>query len=205
MAISKKVNWTDDLLSRLGQSADADIARDLGISHVTVARKRESLGIKAARYCSKDFEWTPENLALLGQYPDVEVANMLNLARRSVWEKRTKLGIKPKGRKGKRNHPNLAEQCILELGTCPDSILAKKYQASDEVIYRERKRRNIPAFKSTKLLTDELRAELGTITDLALALKYGVSQASIRRFRHALSIPAYSAVKRKFDQLAPND
>jgi hypothetical protein len=192
----KKDCWTEDVLAQLGKATDASIARSLGVSSMTVQRKREQLGIPRRKVSmissdrSVEFSWTAESLALLGAESDASVAAKLGLNRKGVWAKRTSLGI-PRCSKRAKSKEVLSEELISKLGKVPDSDLAREYQVPDYLLYTLRKERSIAAFVRTDPVIDELKRELGTASDYTLATKYSVSPSRVRNLRNTLNIPPF--------------
>ena len=87
--------WTQPALALLGQEADAEVAKQLGISKASVVAKRQELGIApvAGAASSQRFEWTDEAVALLGTASDARIAAQLGLSRLTVYNARVARGI----------------------------------------------------------------------------------------------------------------
>lgn len=88
---------------------------------------------------------------------------------------------------------------LSELGTAPDSKLAKKYRISKQSISNKRKEIDIPPHRSVAnrwnpLInwTPELDALVGTMTDVKLAEQLGVGTHVVFMRRVNLGIPPYS-------------
>lgn len=93
----RKVVWTKRDLARLGKEPDLSLAKDMGISHSAVNRKRRDLGIPARLPMHR---WTEAECSLLGRLSDREIGDRLGLSPRSVMWKRLSLSIPPpRGRK----------------------------------------------------------------------------------------------------------
>jgi hypothetical protein len=78
-----------------------------------------------------------------------------------------------------------------------NSELANRFGIPDDLVYRERKRRNIPKLKTEQPLSEALLAELGTDSDRAIGMKHGVLCSKVRRLRLSRGIPAYKRPNRK--------
>ncbi|MCG7374208.1 hypothetical protein [Pseudomonas luteola] len=201
--------WTEEILALLGKATDASIARRLGVSSMTVQRKREQLGIPRRQVSmvssdrSVEFSWTAESLALLGVESDASVASKLGLNRKGVWAKRTSLGI-PRCSKRSKDNDELPEELILKLGKVPDSDLAREYGVPDYALYKARKERSIAAFVRIDPAIDELKRELGTASDYTLATKYSASPSRVRSLRNALNIPPFKPSSNKLKE-SPNN
>jgi DNA-binding CsgD family transcriptional regulator len=88
----RKVVWTKRALVRLGKEPDLSIAKDMGISHSAVNRKRRALGIQSRLPMHR---WTEAECSLLGRLTDREIADRLGLSQRNVLWKRLSLGLPP--------------------------------------------------------------------------------------------------------------
>ncbi|AMP05794.1 DUF746 domain-containing protein [Collimonas pratensis] len=85
--------WTAKTEALLGTASDRTIAAELGINRITVARRRQELGI--ASFGTKAVVWTAEMDAQLGTNIDTVVAQKLDV---TVWQvswRRRQLNIPP--------------------------------------------------------------------------------------------------------------
>lgn len=86
--------WTEREIALMGTKTDVEVARELGISKVTVQKKRVQLGITTDFSRTLDRgKWTPEILARLGEEPLQKIAEELGVTREAVRRKCLKLGI----------------------------------------------------------------------------------------------------------------
>lgn len=189
------------MLALLGTESDTALGNRWSMSRMTVARKRQSLEI--ASYDLKRggfngetlFRWSLESLALIGKEPDAIVAKRLGINRRAVYKMRLSQGLAP-AKRAPRVHA-LPPEAVLLLGEVRDSELAHRFDIPDDLVYRERKQRNIPKLKTAQSLSEALLAELGTDSDRAIGMKHGVPCSKVRRLRLSRNIPAYKRPNRK--------
>jgi DNA-binding CsgD family transcriptional regulator len=83
--------WTNGVLRRLGRDSDTEIARQLGLTAATVAKKRQEIG--GSKWRLK--RWAPREDAVLGTLPDREAARRLGRTYKAVKHRRHLLGIEP--------------------------------------------------------------------------------------------------------------
>jgi transcriptional regulator with XRE-family HTH domain len=79
--------WTPRVLAALGKKPDAQIAAELGLTEVYVARKRQERGLKLRQLRW----WTAAEEALLGTAPDAVIARRLKRTVESVAKRRQRL------------------------------------------------------------------------------------------------------------------
>lgn len=90
----REIDWSDEMLERLGREPDAVVARVVGAAPQTIAKKRTALGIPPTRMSAR---WTANQRALLrGRLSDSEVARRLGRTVMAVETKRRELGIRPR-------------------------------------------------------------------------------------------------------------
>lgn len=86
------------------------------------------------------------------------------------------------------------------LGTVPDRVVAEKANVSIQVIFTERRKRDIKAFSphimtKRKKLTEEnfmsLISKLGKVKDIVLASDYGISREYVRQLRNHRNITKF--------------
>ncbi len=92
------IEWTDEMISRLGIQSDKAIAEILGISPMAVFKKRRELEIgpsqpQTGRSRGASPFWTPERDALLGTASDQKIANQLGIPMHQVAYRRKSLEI----------------------------------------------------------------------------------------------------------------
>lgn len=88
-----KIDWTliDPLI---GTRPDSAIAREFGVSHTIIARRRRLLGKEKAPERESSINWVLYD-AMLGTESDVDVAKKLGCSKRTVQRRRNELNIKP--------------------------------------------------------------------------------------------------------------
>lgn len=85
-----KIEWTQGQLSMVGEMPDLRLARLMGVSTMTVKRKREALKIPRCKGI-----WNHKNRALLGTMSDSALAKRLRITQQRVSQVRNQEGIKP--------------------------------------------------------------------------------------------------------------
>lgn len=87
-----KFRWTaaDDAL--LGTATDAEVAKRIGITMLSVFKRRQKLGIPPHQRQTLSKSWGLAELGLLGQYPDEQVAELLKRPVDAVRRKRIQIG-----------------------------------------------------------------------------------------------------------------
>ncbi len=77
------------------------------------------------------------------------------------------------------------------LGMEPDADIARDLGVSREAVRMKRKKFNIPAFRPSRIITDECRADLGVLRDEEVAQKHGVPITWVKQTRRksAISLP----------------
>ena len=88
-----RINWTPDLVARLGKEPDLDIANELGCEKRTVAYRRAKLGIPASYEFRGALQWTPEMDDKVGLDFDYKIAAKLGVSTDAVRKRRDQLGI----------------------------------------------------------------------------------------------------------------
>jgi DNA-binding CsgD family transcriptional regulator len=186
------VEWSEDMVSRLGTDTDAAIAEELRLSASSVAYKRRRLGIRAYGPDSGGprprVRWRRSMLALLGKAPDREVAKRLGLTREQVWWKRQQLGIRsfvppPRPVEWPRwalrllgwRHTEIARR----LGIQPKTVLAKRQQLG------------IPAFAEERpIVRTKALKRLLALPNRVLVREHGLSVSMIGRLRREYGVRA---------------
>ena len=86
-------DWKPEMLKRLGQVPDDQLAFEIGLSYQSVAEKRLELGIPAKRRSS--LKWTDQIIKKMSKLSDAAIALELGCSTTLVQLKRTELGIAP--------------------------------------------------------------------------------------------------------------
>lgn len=73
-------------------------------------------------------------------------------------------------------------------GLSPDAELAHRFGIPDDLVYRDRKRRDIPKLQGEKPLSEALLADLGTDSDRPIGLRHGLHYSKLRepRLKHQI-------------------
>lgn len=108
---------------------------------------------------------------------------------------RLRQGLAP-AKRAPRVH-SLPPKAVPLLGKLRDAELAHRFGIPDDLVYRERKRRDIPKLQDEKPLSEALLADLGTDSDRAIGLRHGVHYSKVRQLRLKRQIPAYKRPNRK--------
>jgi hypothetical protein len=88
----EEINWTPEMVAKLGKFPDAQIGREHGISHGAVALERDRRGI--SKWVDPRIRpWTTEDDALHGTVSDREVSRITGRDIASVHARRKELGI----------------------------------------------------------------------------------------------------------------
>ena len=149
---NQAITWTPDMLTKLGQVSDAQLASEFGVSITSVRSKRLSLGIDAYFPQSSDVQWTPAMDALLGKNSDAAVAAELNINARSVSRRRRALDIAAYDSNSsvmKIRHYWTAEDDAL-LGTMPDNKVAEKLGLHPISVFNRRHRIGVLSYRANK-------------------------------------------------------
>lgn len=179
-------SWTPEMVALLGKSIDREVAVQLGLNQRAVFMERQTRGIAAYRLTKP--MWTDTALSLLGTMSDQDAATKLGFKKSQVMVRRTSLGIAAY----KPAELTWTAEMVALLGKSPDPKVATKLGLHVLVVYRERKRRSIPAFDQTFLWTDEAISLLGTISDPDTANRLGITKNEARNKRASLKIAAFA-------------
>lgn len=173
---------------KLGVINDCIIAKEYGVSEISIARRRKLLGIPACKTHSKRFNWEP-HIPLLGQMDDEVVSKLLGISRSAVTLKRNSLGIPPFVPPPK---PPIDWDAIAHLfGKIPDVKIGKDYNIPHLEVGKERHRRGIAKFGDLGIDWNEVAKRMGNEPDLKLAREYGCHESTIRSRRRKLGIPDF--------------
>lgn len=88
---------------------------------------------------------------------------------------------------------SLPPEAVPLLGKLRDAELAHRFGIPDDLVYRKRKRRDIPKLQDEQPMSEALLAKLGTDGDRAIGLRHGVHYSKVRQLRLKQQIPRISA------------
>lgn len=89
-----RIDWSrPDLLARLGQEPDRELAAELGVSRQRIERVRQARGIQS--YTAARRMLSPELVARLGTAPDLDLALEYGVRVSVVGDARRELGVAP--------------------------------------------------------------------------------------------------------------
>jgi hypothetical protein len=193
-----KRRWKAAEIRLLGQVADTEIARKLGIAPSTVAAERRRRGIPPRR---GPYAWTAEALRLLGRDSDERVAAMLGVSISLVGSKRRDLGIPAchSGHGSARSRPDPfwtpARDALV--GTASDAVIARRLGVTLARVRGRRYRLGVPpACPIPRYDWTRMDPLLARESDAALAARFGVHEETVRRRRLKLGIPPYQPERR---------
>jgi len=175
---TRDINWD---AQPYGRVSDAEIARKLGVSTVSVLYHRNKRRIAPFdRWPRRAIKWERQPL---GKVPDARIAKKLGVSAGIVAARRRKLAIAAYSTKR-------VDWDAQPLGKMKDAELAKQLGVAHNTVARERLKRGIPSFMRGKLPVHVKWDELpyATSSDAAIARKYGVSEGSVQRHRLRLGI-----------------
>jgi len=174
----KPREWTEDEIAVLGSVSDRQASRILGIGRLTIANKRDELGIEEF---DRSRQWTADEIALLGTMEDKEVAEILGIGSNAVLFKRKELEIDPLSRSRE-----WTEQELSLLGTMSDQDLATRLNISRSCVTVKRSKLEIPKFDRSRQWSERQLSLLGTMGDKQIADMLGISKMSVSRKRKKL-------------------
>lgn len=188
-----EVDWTTGMLVLLGEVSDNLIAREYGISSLSVKIKRIQLGIFPH---GKD-QMDPEPdlprrvLSQIGKVPDKQIADKFRVSRTHLRIYRVLHNIPQADYQPSPEHKWTAAETAL-FGTMRDSDLARKLQIPIQQIAHRRRMLGIPAFgRNTKIVWGKKQLKrLGQQPDRVLAFEWGWPQGVVRKKRDELGITA---------------
>jgi hypothetical protein len=184
--------WTAEDLAMLGKLSDHEVAKTLGLSPSTVARKRRILGIPPFVPRPATLELPEEGLSLLGQLSDAEVAQRYGYTKEQITNKRKDLGIPPLSYRRVARTPELAE--LLRL---PTTEAMRRTGLKGETIAKIRRELGIKAARIWEgRWSPSILDRLGKEPDAAIARDTGFTVAAVKSRRQALSIPAFRPKRR---------
>lgn len=134
--------WSDEEMKLFGHHSDERIAQITGRSVQAVQHCRNEKNIPP--YMPKARPWTQAELEMLGTKSDKAVSAAINRSLNAVRNKRTLLG-RPPVLDGRYHRWTPEED--KQLGTMPDTVLAKKLGVSQEAVWCRRKKAHILCYK----------------------------------------------------------
>jgi hypothetical protein len=192
----RKVDWTDEMVARLGTASDREVAALCGVPASSVQRKRCLLGIPAYGERPHDgnggYPWTRRTLKLLGRASDRDVARQLGISATSVGFKRTLLGIPPFVESVGR--VDWTDEMVALLGTVSDRQFVRRFPMGLDTVHLKRKELGIAPhvaprqkFRRTAAIRHLLR-----LPNPEVMGKTGFSKATLLALRREFAIPAPS-------------
>lgn len=129
-----KINWTKEMLDRLGTAPDAELAAEWGISAGVVCDKRIDLGISGKGTRGKTrIDWAPID-ALLTELPVDELVRRFGVSKTSISLRKQKLGLVTR-KSGRPRTWTDAE--IEELKNSNPTKFARKHNISPATAWRK--------------------------------------------------------------------
>ena len=188
----------EEMRSMLGKFPDREIAERLGISLNVVEWNRRKLKIAPAPYSPIKDADKDIILNLLGRVSDLKIAKKTGYSTYVIKKFREQNKIEPFSKSIlERLTPKQRKKVLSMLGKVHDSVIAEKFNVTNETIRRIRKKMNVPALREKKSWqetiegNESLRPLLGTMTDRELADKTGMARQVIGKIRRKLKIPPF--------------
>jgi hypothetical protein len=139
-----RLEWTPELIAKIGTMSDAKLARELGIKPGTVTHRRRLLGIEPFRRQRAARKWSSADIALLGKMSDREVAEITGRSIAAVYTARRERGIA--GAEQTRWLPKHLDM----LGKAPDGEIAELVGCSLATVFQKRCELGIAPYKRHK-------------------------------------------------------
>ena len=191
------LQWTKKMERLLGESSDAQVARQLGLGKRRVRSRREKLGIPPSEKHAPQFRWTKARDRLLGTMPDTELAERIGAPLHAIRYRREQLNIaaytpEPAVEGDPRSEPypwTPAEDALI--GTMHDTELAEKLRIAHSTVTYRRIQLGKVALRPTAHVdwTDGLLNLLGQVSDAEVAREYEISPTTVKLKRLELGIP----------------
>lgn len=198
-ARENRVNWTDELIAKLGTATDLEIANIFGTSKSTITKKRLSLGIPP--YLDPESTrtkglYTPDVISSFDKKSDREIAARLGVSKNAVKKTRKRLSIRKQASVIAQNLDALfTPEVISQLGVISDVAIAKQLGCDSETVRSHRVKLGIePVIKMTTL-PSEAYPLLGTMPDKDIAKSFNVGIYAVGNKRRSLGIAAFKAAK----------
>ena len=198
--------WTPAMDALFETYNDREVSRQLGLSRVTVLRRRQTLNLPP-KGRSPTRKTDESIVAKLGKVSDAELGREYGLSRERIRQIRSKYGIA--------SHDTTPDWASVEarLGVDTDESIAKTLGVTAQVVRRRRKDLGIPktpiseAERQLDVRNDVVsnwRDLLGQQTDYKLAQTWGLPIPTIQRLRRKLGRPpAYPRPTAKVDWSNP--
>lgn len=194
------IDWTEEIVARLGLEPDARIAEEIGVSRETIRQQRKKRGIPKF-VTSKTL---PAGvIELLGTVPDTQLAAEYSVPCSRVAAERRKRGLQVPT-------PDTKAQGLLrdiEWGHLTDSEVAEKFGLSSITVTRYRKANAIPSARKRgrrivrRQMPDTFEHEgvdytpwlavFPRVSNKQLAAQVGVNEHKIAIVREMLGVPTY--------------
>ncbi|MBW4598992.1 MAG: hypothetical protein KME29_05090 [Calothrix sp. FI2-JRJ7] len=181
-----QINWTPEMISKLGTKSDPEVALEVGHSRSAVARMRRALGIAPCPQENPRMELPKNIIELMGVLPDREVAKMAGVGAATIQRIRVEMGIPPYREHCKQMKERKRQYRLRRI---EQNRLKRQYPTRSD----KPKPVQIPAGWNRITLSDEIVEQLGTMPDYKLAEIAGVSKKVIARVRREKGIPSYAA------------
>ncbi len=139
-----RLEWTPELIAKIGTMSDAKLARELGIKPGTVTHRRRLLGIEPFRRQRAARQWSSADIALLGKMSDRVVAEITGRSLAAVYTARRERGIA--GAEQTRWLPPHLDM----LGKVPDGEIAELVGCSIGTVFQKRCELGIGPYKRHK-------------------------------------------------------
>ncbi len=197
--IENRVNWTDELLAKLGTATDLEIANTFGTSKSTITKKRLALGIppyEEPTWARGKEIYTAGVISTFDKESDREIAAHLGVSKNAVKKKRKRMGIRKQEGAVTQSLDNLfTPEVISMLGVSSDSAIARLLDCDSETVRAQRVKRGIaPAIRMTKV-PSEAYALLGTMPDKEIAKAFNVGIIAVGNKRRSLGIATFKPTK----------
>lgn len=194
----KKKEYPEELINMLGKFPDDEIAKKFGYSRAGIALIRKNKGIPSFSDTRFTEEKREEMLSMLEKFPDREISKKTGYSVYIIKKFREQNKIEPFNKSIlKRLTPKQRKKVLSMLGKVHDSVIAEKFNVTNETIRRIRKKTNVPALRKEKSWQETLEENksltplLGTMTDRELADKTGTTRQVIGKIRRKLKIPPF--------------
>ncbi|WP_455564356.1 hypothetical protein [Akkermansia massiliensis] len=150
----------EEMLSMLGKFPDSEIAEKFGISLNFVAWNRRKLKISQAPYSPINDSDKDMILNLLGRVSDLKIAKKTGYSVYAIKKFREQNKINPFSKSIlERFPPDQRKKLLSMLGKVSDSVIAEKFNITNEAVRRIRIRMNVPALREKKSLQKTIEGE----------------------------------------------
>lgn len=184
-----------DIVRKLGQASDRELAKLSGLSPYYIKQARLAAGIEAV---SHGYDLSDELVQQLGKVPDARLTECYGVPGPVLCRVRQERSI-PRFRvlhaPGSTEYVPFTDEAIALLGKIPDVDLAMRFDRSVREVKQERDIRAIATYTKVRNLPDDLVQELGLVPDSVLGRRYSVARSTITRAREVRSIPNFRSCK----------